>query len=340
MRFQLLLCKKFGTKNLILAGLILKSSISFLMFVFFSSMYLSKDSPNTPKCLLDKQQFHDENGSDLNRFYALYENLFSDIYHSSSQQSLIRIETLMTTLKFMIEEREEDDPELINFVQSLIAGPPNKPLQLATNDTGKLDFSQNSQSKVVDKLIGSHRNGFFVEAGAYDGETYSNSLFFEKARNWSGILIEPVPKPYASMVAKNRNAFTLNACICENKPIISKFLVHGPSSAREKKISASSQTKRIDHETSNKSDSLYAPCFSINTILKALDIEHIDYFSLDLQAGELDVIGSIKFEKIYIKSLTVRQTDRDDKKLEEFLTANNFFLAKKDELDLYFVNKK
>ena len=38
------------------------------------------------------------------------------------------------------------------------------------------------------------KNGFFIEAGANDGITYSNTLYFEKYYNWSGILIEPIPE--------------------------------------------------------------------------------------------------------------------------------------------------
>ena len=34
--------------------------------------------------------------------------------------------------------------------------------------------------------VGGKRNGFFIESGAYDGETISNSLFFELKRNYTG----------------------------------------------------------------------------------------------------------------------------------------------------------
>jgi FkbM family methyltransferase len=37
-------------------------------------------------------------------------------------------------------------------------------------------------------------HGFFVEAGANDGLAESNTLLFERHRNWTGILIEPVPQ--------------------------------------------------------------------------------------------------------------------------------------------------
>ena len=36
--------------------------------------------------------------------------------------------------------------------------------------------------------------GFFVEAGAFDGATDSTSLHFEIAHQWSGLLIEPVSR--------------------------------------------------------------------------------------------------------------------------------------------------
>jgi FkbM family methyltransferase len=35
--------------------------------------------------------------------------------------------------------------------------------------------------------------GYFIEAGAHDGFTYSNTYYFERCRQWTGLLIEPVP---------------------------------------------------------------------------------------------------------------------------------------------------
>ena len=38
-----------------------------------------------------------------------------------------------------------------------------------------------------DVLIEGKKNGFYIEAGALDGETHSNTLFFELHRNFSGM---------------------------------------------------------------------------------------------------------------------------------------------------------
>jgi len=44
----------------------------------------------------------------------------------------------------------------------------------------------------IDAAIGK-RNGFFVEAGANDGFTQSNTYWLERFRGWRGILVEPMP---------------------------------------------------------------------------------------------------------------------------------------------------
>ena len=37
-----------------------------------------------------------------------------------------------------------------------------------------------------------YENGFFIECGANDGVDQSNTWYYEKNLNWSGILIEPL----------------------------------------------------------------------------------------------------------------------------------------------------
>ena len=37
-----------------------------------------------------------------------------------------------------------------------------------------------------------YKNGFYVELGANNGVLQSNTLFFEKFKGWTGVLVEPV----------------------------------------------------------------------------------------------------------------------------------------------------
>ena len=56
-------------------------------------------------------------------------------------------------------------------------------------------------------------NGFFVECGALDGEIRSNSLFFERKRNWTGLLIEAGPINYRQMTRKHRKSYISPGCL-------------------------------------------------------------------------------------------------------------------------------
>ena len=43
--------------------------------------------------------------------------------------------------------------------------------------------------------------GFFVEAGAHDGFTQSNTYWLERFRGWRGLLVEPMPELRPGMSA-------------------------------------------------------------------------------------------------------------------------------------------
>ena len=65
---------------------------------------------------------------------------------------------------------------------------------------------------------------FFIEAGALDGETISNTLYLEIKYNWTGLLVEPNPKYLSSLIRKRRNTWILPYCLSPIKaPIVVDF---------------------------------------------------------------------------------------------------------------------
>ena len=55
--------------------------------------------------------------------------------------------------------------------------------------------------------------GFFVEAGALDGEYLSNSLLLEKDFGWTGLLVEPDEDNYKQLLKTNRHAWLSPSCL-------------------------------------------------------------------------------------------------------------------------------
>ena len=74
-------------------------------------------------------------------------------------------------------------------------------------------FGQSGQDKFLHKeIFKEKRNGIFVEIGAYDGITYSNTYFFEKNYGWKGVCIEPINERFAQLI-NNRSCHCVHGCI-------------------------------------------------------------------------------------------------------------------------------
>lgn len=66
---------------------------------------------------------------------------------------------------------------------------------------------------LTDFFLTFQERGFYVECGALDGETRSNTLMLERLRKWNGLLIEADPSNYKNLKEKHRKAFSINACL-------------------------------------------------------------------------------------------------------------------------------
>jgi hypothetical protein len=70
--------------------------------------------------------------------------------------------------------------------------------------------------------------GFFVEAGAFDGEARSNSLFFERERGWTGLLFEANPQLFQQK--KKLNMYFVPGCMATSNavlPLLTQFTLAG-----------------------------------------------------------------------------------------------------------------
>ena len=79
--------------------------------------------------------------------------------------------------------------------------PPSKEVEYNFSKKSIERINTNGQAKqpiLINENILKNRikSGFFIEAGAYDGEVFSNTLFFELKQSWTGLLIEPNPEAF------------------------------------------------------------------------------------------------------------------------------------------------
>ena len=67
-------------------------------------------------------------------------------------------------------------------------------------------------------------------------------------------------------------------------------------------------------------------CFPFESMMLALNRQHIDYFSLDVEGLELDVLKTIPFDKLDISILTVEylHVKGSEAALERFMVTKGF----------------
>ncbi|KAL7640214.1 UNVERIFIED_CONTAM: hypothetical protein RMT77_009628 [Armadillidium vulgare] len=189
---------------------------------------------------------------------------------------------------------EQDDPILISKIRKrYLIAPSTLPYNL---EDGSNDPSQ-GQAAIIRKLLKEKRNGFFIECGALDGETRSNSLVFEKWYGWEGVLIEGDPKNFKLVLQKNRKAWSVPACL---STLAYPNVVMFKQNFNLGKIS----DVPVGNE-SHKEGLVEVQCLPIYSILLALNRTTIDYFSLDVEGHELEVLQTIPWNKVNIITLSV-----------------------------------
>ena len=209
----------------------------------------------------------------------------------------------------------DHDQHLLNYIRSMMSqqGPGGRNLA----DQSRVDFSQVGGSQFVDTLLNQRRNGFFVECGAFGGEELSDSLFFELERNWTGILIEAHPGYHREILKKNRRALVLRACL-HPRPGLIKFKLAGWGSG----VSDLNKNSGFFDKTTAETD---VQCFSLNSIMAAIGVRHIDFFILDVEGSELAVLESIDWTRLSIDVFNIEYSIHHDNSVTKLNELRDYF---------------
>ena len=165
----------------------------------------------------------------------------------------------------------------------------NKTSKKLKQKGGQTSISQIKQDIKVLEFYKNKRDGYFVDIGANDGITISNTYLLEKDYGWKGICVEALPDKFQELV-KNRKSININKAVYNTTGEILDFtsdnLLSGVS-------------KNIDRHT----EVLTKPTIKVETITlnDILDQNNapnfIDYLTLDTEGSELIILNSVNLDK-------------------------------------------
>lgn len=168
--------------------------------------------------------------------------------------------------------------------------------------------------------------GTFIEIGALDGQTFSNTWYFEKKWDWRGVLIEGLPSNQANLRATKRsNVALFTAGICHGNPGTLAFTGGGGAVGGTKEFS-SVEFLQSWHGSSEAAN-VQAACVPLQLILDVTGLLDIDLFSLDVEGAELAVLETIDWSitNIYVILVELDNLNSEkDQAVRDFLLARGF----------------
>jgi FkbM family methyltransferase len=208
-----------------------------------------------------------------------------------------------------------------------------------------------SYPRVYDELAGPSRNplgykikdyvnrrdGFFIELGANNGITQSNTFLLERDLGWKGILIEPILHNFLLCMQYRSDQTKKFCCACVSneytRDYVELYYSNLMTVATDLRLDVSDPLAHaksgegyLEHPTAGTK--FIAPARTLNAILLEANAPRvIDFLSLDVEGAELEVLQGVdhnlfRFDLICVES-------REEERLARFLADCGYRLSQK-----------
>lgn len=170
-----------------------------------------------------------------------------------------------------------------------------------------ISSSQIGQDLWVIDTLNFKKNGYFLDLGALDGRTHSNSLMLERKYGWNGICIEANPDVFP-MLSSNRNCMCVNSLLDNINDAVKEFHCADELSYVENE-NRNMTLEELKFLLKQNNMPYKSVMMKTRTISKILDIYNapyvIDYMSIDIEGKELDILKTFPFDDYHVNTITV-----------------------------------
>jgi FkbM family methyltransferase len=187
-------------------------------------------------------------------------------------------------------------------------------------------FSLNELDRKLERFV-DFDGGTIFEAGANNGLSQSNSLYFERYRGWRAVLVEPIPQKFFDCVANRPNALVEWAALVpadykdESVTLTYSNLMTVTRGTPLSRDWEDEHLKRgAPHIPGEKNFDFKARARTISDILDKHRIAQLDVLSLDIEGFELPALQGIDFTRHRPRFMLIEV--RDDAAIDAFLAPH------------------
>jgi FkbM family methyltransferase len=199
-------------------------------------------------------------------------------------------------------------------------------------------YSQCGQDVFLQEtLFKNKNNGVFVDIGAHDGISFSNTKMFEDM-GWDGICVEPIPSIFKEL-QKNRKCKCWHGAVSDKSDLTVDFLYVEGASNMLSGIADEYDPRHVDRiALESKMYNCHPHKITVPNLRfnETIDLYEIDLLCIDTEGNELKILKSIDFTKYTISAIVVENNYNDDQ-IPEFLQSSGYEMIKILEGDQVFV---
>lgn len=205
-------------------------------------------------------------------------------------------------------------------------------------------YGQYRQDHILnEQFFKGKRGGVFLDIGADDGVSLSNTYFYEKNLDWTGILFEPNTDMYLEAVKIRKNP-VMNLALSNKDGIVKYTRIRGYA----RTLSGITETYdpnynnpdgRINSEIRDMGGSreeLEIVALKLDTVLDMFRIKDVDLVSLDVEGHELQILENFDFSKYNLKIFTM-ENNFNEQRHRDFMASKGYKFHSKIAIDDTYV---
>ena len=210
--------------------------------------------------------------------------------------------------------------------------------------------AQFGEDRILWQVFRQRTHGYFVEVGAYDGVTLSNTFFLEQM-GWHGVLVEPIPslcgraaqaRPRSRVIhgacGKRGSHGTAKFTVAQNVPVLS--FLQADQDHVDRCLREGAELMEID-----------VPLITLDGLLlyerrnpgpfggpwRAKGGWGIDVVSIDTEGGELDVLDGFNVERFRPRVLVIENDRQSGQAIEPYLGRKGYRKLHRQRINDFYV---
>lgn len=195
----------------------------------------------------------------------------------------------------------------------------------------KTSYAQAGEDLAVLEVFANERNGVFVEAGGFDGVTYSNTCLLEREFGWTGLLVEPIPELAAKCREARPNSTTAEVALAaEEGTLTLTVAVEAPEY---------SSVRGADHMSlrvaAGEVRNITVPARRLDDVLADAGIDRVDFLSLDVEDAEWDALRGFDLERYGVRAVLLERDHLELRVSKRLMRAGLTFHSRVGTNDLW-----